>query len=260
MENGADERSTTVPVELRGCWQRAWIEHADGTRDDSSVVIWLQLDSDMADVRVPAHHPLRSRTGFDDCSIDELRMLADSDSSSGRTVCTPVSVGADGIRRATAEWFADGDGVAFQPVSAFPEPGLLEWHRDGVMIERAPSGAYVEEWHLLPGTRTPSSHQVDDAGRHLYRSGDALVLVRDRSVAVPRAARLAELVRDCGDDRDRIVALVDCEFSFARRAVDAGGSDTEGRDDHDGDACDEFVIEASTIPWRVGEVVHVDLR
>ena len=47
------ERRPTVPDELVGCWQRAWIEHADGTRDDTSLVIWLQLPSDMADVRLP---------------------------------------------------------------------------------------------------------------------------------------------------------------------------------------------------------------
>ncbi len=34
-----------------------------------------------------------------------------------------------------------------------PGPGLLEWNEDGsVMIERAPSGAYVEEWHRVPGS------------------------------------------------------------------------------------------------------------
>lgn len=236
----------TVPDELAGCWRRAWIEFADGTRDDTSVVIWLQLASDMADVRVPADHPLRSRAGFDDCTLDELRSLAGSESSSGHTVCTPVEVGDDGVRRATAEWFTGEAGVAFQPVSAFPEPGLLEWHGDDVLIERAPSGAYVEEWHLLPGTRSPASHHVDEHGRHVYRSGDAVVLVRDRAVAVPREARLDELVADCGDDRDRIVALVDCEFSFALARPGEEGP--------------VFVIEASTIPWRVGEVVDVGVR
>jgi hypothetical protein len=233
----------TVPDELTGCWQRAWIEYADGTRDDTTVVIWLQLGSEMADVRVPSDHPLRNRDGFDECSLDELRSLADSESSSGYTVCTPVTVGVDGIRRATAEWFTRGDGIAFHPVSAFPEPGLLEWVTDDVMIERAPSGAYVEEWHLLHDTRSPSTHHLDDRGRHLYRSGAAAVMVRDRAATVPRVARLDELVAECGDDRDRLVALVDCEFSFARSS---GG--------------DGFVIEASTIPWRVGKVLDVDLR
>ena len=132
----------TVPDALLGCWQREWIEFADGTRDDTTFVVWLQLPSLMADVRLSAAAlALAGRSSF---SMDELLVLAESDSSSGATVCTAI---VDGT--ATAEW---SSAVGFQPVSAFPEPGLLEWSADGtVMIERAPSGAYVEEWHLLPG-------------------------------------------------------------------------------------------------------------
>ncbi len=148
--------SQTVPAELVGCWRRAWIEFADGIRDDTSTVIWLQLQSKMADIRVSADQPGHDCSGLADCSLDELRTLAASESSSGYTTCTPIVVGDDGVRRATAEWFTRGHGVAFQPVSAFPEPGLLEWNDDGtVLYERAPSGAYVEEWRLIPGT---SSH------------------------------------------------------------------------------------------------------
>ena len=78
----------TVPDELFGCWQRRWIEFADGTRDDTSVVVWLQLPSLMADVRLSAAAlALAGRSSF---SLDELLVLADSDSSSGATTCTPV--------------------------------------------------------------------------------------------------------------------------------------------------------------------------
>lgn len=233
----------TVPVELRGCWRRAWIEFADGTRDDTSLVVWLQLESEMADVRLPAQRgTVVDRSGFDDCSLDELRALADSESSSGVTVCSPVAVGADDVRSATAEWVDGSHSVGFQPVSAFPEPGLLEWVADDVLIERAPSGAYVEEWHRLPGTTQPLHHLIDADGRHIYRAGDAAVVVCDRRPPLPRIARLDELVAECGDDQDRLVALVDCEFSFARRR---NGN---------------YVIEASTLPWREGAVIDVDLR
>lgn len=238
------DRPRTVPDELVGCWRRAWIEHADGTRDDTSLVIWLQLGSDMADVRLPADRgSVAARRGFDECNLDELRALADSESSSGFTACTPVTVDADGARRATAEWFSGDDGVAFQPVSAFPEPGLLEWVTDDVMIERAPSGAYVEEWRRLPGTVGPLSHRLDAAGRHVYVAGDAAVVVRDRLRPVVAEVRLDELIAACGDDRDAIVALVDCEFSFARRTDDG-----------------TYVVEASTLPWQEGTTVDVGLR
>lgn len=235
--------SESVPPELVGCWRRAWIEFADGIRDDTSVVIWLQLDRDMADLRIPADRgSVATRRGFDGCSLDELRALATSESSSGITACSPVTVGDDGVRRATASWSDGDDGIAFQPVSAFPEPGLLEWPADDVMIERAPSGAYVEEWRLMPGTRGPLAHHVGDDGVHVYRTGDAAIVVRDRPAPLTEAVRLDELVARCGDDRGGLVALVDCEFSFAVRHGD------------------RFVVEASTLPWREGAVVDVGLR
>jgi hypothetical protein len=234
--------SQPVPLELVGCWQRAWIEFADGNRDDTSTVIWLQLQSKMADIRVSIDQPGHDRSGLGACSLDELRALAASESSSGYTTCTPIVMGDDGVRRATAEWFTRGDGVAFQPVSAFPEPGLLEWNDDGtVLYERAPSGAYEEEWRLISGTSSDLQYRQRADGSEIYIAGSAAVLVRDRPHPIPRAARLQELVAECGDDRAAIERLIDCEFSFARQH---GSS---------------YVVEASTLPWNIGKVVDVDL-
>ncbi len=214
----------TVPDELLGCWQRQWIEFADGTRDDTSFVVWLQLPSLMADVRLSAEAlDLAGRSEF---SLDELLMLASSDSSSGATVCTPVVDGA-----ATAEWSSV---VGFQPVSAFPEPGLLAWSADGtVMIERAPSGAYVEEWHLLPESRGPLTHSVLADGSELYRAGAVGVLVRDRPGLVLSVSRLTELT-----DRVSLEAALNCEFSFCQL--------TDGL----------WTISHSTLPDRVGFEIY----
>jgi hypothetical protein len=234
--------SQTVPVELFGCWQRAWIEFADGTRDDTSTVIWLQLQSRMADIRVSIDQAGHGRGSLSDCSLDELRALAASESSSGYTTCTPIVIGDDGVRRATAEWFTRGHGVAFQPVSVFPEPGLLEWSDDGtVLYERAPSGAYVEEWRLIAGSSSGLEYQQRADGSEIYVAGSVAVLVRDRPNPILRAARLQELVAECGEDRDAIERLLDCEFSFARRQ----GS--------------KYAVEASTLPWNIGKVIDVDL-
>lgn len=230
-----------VPPLLRGCWRREWIRFADGTVDDTSTVIWLQLESKMVDVRVAADlDELASRAGLADCSVADLQRLAQSESSSGYTTCTPIQ-GDPAARSATAEWHTRGFGVAFQPVSAYPEPGLLEWNADGtVMTERAPSGAYVEEWHRMDGTSEPLVYRVLDPQRQLYVAGSVAVLVRERPVPVPRSARLAELMAET-DDPSRLAALVDCEFSVAER----------------GDGV--YRITASTLPWKVGGTLSVDL-
>ena len=218
--SGVGGSPASVPEELWGCWQRQWIEFADGSYDDTSLVVWLQLPSLMADVRLSAAAlalAQADRAGFDDCSLAELHLLASSESSAGATTCSPFVRGVDGVRRATAEWSST---VGFQVVSAFPEPGLLELDGPGTaLLERAPSGAYVEEWHLVPGTRDPLTNTALPDGSTWYRAGDVGVLVHDRRHAT---------------------APLDCEFSFARHADDA------------------FVVEASTLPWRVGTRLFVD--
>jgi hypothetical protein len=232
--------AATVPDLMFGCWKRAWIEFADGTRDDTTTVVWLQTESLMADVRIAADRgDIRRRAGLHECTTDELRVIAAADASSGFTECSPVDVDADGVRTATASWHTRGHGVNFQPVSAFPEPGLMSWNDDAtVMMERAPSGAYVEEWRLVPGSRDHLSvTRVDD--ETVYRAGPVAVFVRDRRVAIPRPARLQELLDDCAADRPMMEALLDCEFSVAE--LDNA----------------TWSITASTLPWREGEVLDV---
>lgn len=226
---------------MLGCWKRAWIEFSDGTRDDSTTVVWLQTDSFMVDVRIPVDRPVPSdRAALSQCSVDELRAIASSDASSGFTECGSPVVDASGQRSATASWHTRGHGVNFQPVSAFPEPGMMTWNDDAtVMMERAPSGAYVEEWRLVPGSRAPLT-VTHGADATRYRAGPVAVLVRDRRVPIPRPARLHELLDEYAPDRSMMEALLDCEFSVA---------ELEGK---------HWTIAASTLPWREGQVLHVD--
>ena len=182
----------------------------DGSSDTESTVLWLQLESAMVDVRIPA--------GMEDPLACEA--------STGHTTCTPVETGGDGIRRASAEWHTRGpDDIAIHPVSAFPERGLLEWNEDGsVMIERAPSGAYVEEWHRLPGSAERLAEHRTDSRHRLYVAGDVAVVVTDER-------------RDAGSP---------LEVEFAICEPVRGQS--------------EWRIVASTLPGRVGEDIDVGLR
>lgn len=234
----------SVPELLRGAWRRAWIRFVDGTVDDTSTVVWVQLEHRMADIRVPAGHgDLAGRGSLATCTIGELRRLATGDSSTGSTSCSAIEIDADGVRRATAEWFDSVGDVAFQPVSAFPEPGLLEWSDDGtVMTERAPSGAYVEQWERMPDSSQPLMHVELDDRAEVFVAGAVAILVRDRLRPLPVVARLDALVADARDDRAAVEALVDCEFSLAVRRGD------------------DYLITASTHPWRAGEVLDVDVR
>lgn len=235
-------QTATVPELMYGCWRRAWIEFSDGTIDDTSMVLWLQTESKMADVRIAADRlDMSSRANLRECTLDELRAIAGGEASSGYTECGPVALDSNGSRSATASWHTRGHAVNFQPVSAFPEPGLITWNDDAtVMIERAPSGAYVEEWRLVSGSRDTLSVTHAD-GTITYRAGSVAVFVRDRAMPIPRLARLDELLDEYADDRSMIEALLDCEFSVAE--VNDG----------------KWIITASTLPWREGKVLDVDM-
>lgn len=199
----------SVPDLLRGAWQRASIVNSDGSSDTESTVLWLQLDSAMVDIRIPV----------------DMKDPLMCEASTGHTTCTPIETGSDGIRRATAQWHTRGpDDIAIHPVSAYPEPGLLEWNEDGsVMTERAPSGAYVEQWHRLPGSTERLIEQRTDSRHRLYAAGDI-------------AVRVADNRRDDGSP-------FDVEFAICTPCA----SDTDWR------------IVASTLPGRVGGRIDVDL-
>lgn len=185
------------------------IVNDDGTSDTDSLVVWLQLDSTMVDVRIPVD------------SGDPFTCEA----STGYTTCTSIETGCDGIRRATAEWHTRGpDDIAIHPISAFPEPGLLEWNEDGsVMIERAPSGAYVEEWHRLPGSTERLIEHRTDVGHRVYVAGDLAVVVND--------------------DRSETTSPFDVEFAICEPVRNES----------------TWRIVASTLPGRIGEDVHVGI-
>ena len=108
------------------------------------------------------------------------------------------------------------------------------------MIERAPSGAYVEDWRLQPASQAFGAHLTRRnaaAPTCLYVAGDHAILARNRSQAVPADKTLLELARESRCDEQCLRELLDCEFSYARRARSGG----------------EYVIELSTFPWREGQ-------
>ena len=199
----------SVPELLRGAWKRASIVNDDGSSDTDSIVLWLQLESAMVDVRIPVD--------TEDPSACEA--------STGQTRCTPIETDDEGIRRATAEWHTRGPhDIAIHPVSAFPEPGLLEWNEDGsVMIERAPSGAYVEEWHRVSGPADRLVEYRTDSRHRTYITGELAVVVTD----------------DRGDDQSPF----EVEFAICEPADDRS----------------RWRIVASTLPGRVGEGLDVGL-
>ena len=223
----------SVPDTLFGCWVRRYIRFKDGSADTTTRVVWLQTLSGVADMRISADRPcLQSRGSLAECNRDELLALAASqDCFTGRTIYE-----ADTFPYPTAKWPVEDHRIRFQPAVTFPEDGWMHWNADRTsIIERAPSGAYEEEWWWVTGSRTFAAH-LTSAGGSLHVAGDHAIFARDRKVKLPADKTLLELARSAGND-DRLRELVDCEFSYARRRTAAG----------------EYPIELSTLPWREGQ-------
>jgi hypothetical protein len=176
--------SVTVPTRLLGCWYRRYIRFPDGTEDTSTRVIWVQTLSGVGDIRVPATRPdLRARSGLADCSKEELLALAEQDCFCGVTLFNSKAKPFP-----TASWPKESYLFRFQPVITFPEPGWMEWLEGGTcMIERAPSGAYVEDWRLQPASQA--------FGAHLTRSWREI------------AHKLSPRTKRCWSSRARVDAM-----------------------------------------------------
>jgi hypothetical protein len=231
----------TVPDHMIGCWIRRCIQFADGTRDTTTRVIWVQTASGMGDMRIRADRlPMPHRAGLDDCSDSELLSLSDQDCSCAMTVLDETT-----RPHPTATWPAGDYGFAMQPVDSFPEPGWFEWREQGTcMMEWAPSGAYEEDWRLQSRVRDFAMHLVraDAPVRTcLYIAGDHAMLARDRGVRVEQKRPLSDLVSARLQERAPVSALLDCEFSFARRR--------SGR---------RYEIQISSLPWREGATIDLN--
>jgi len=225
----------SVPDRMLGCWQRRYIRFANGGEDTSTRVIWLQTASGMADMRIAATRPdLRRRTSLDECNNEELLALADQDCSCGIT-----RLDGSATPWPTATWENADFGYALQPVSLYPEPGWFDWREDGhCMMEWAPSGAYEEDWRLLPGSRGDALHLVHRglaATENLFIAGNHLVYARNRTAAVPEPRPLRELIAARLRDRNLVRALLDFEMSYAARV-------SEG----------SYRIALSSLPWKEG--------
>jgi hypothetical protein len=280
--------------------------------DDTSFVVWLQTGRRCADLRLKQRHPAHpsslssppqqhrqlatttARSEADGwlgcCRVSPpwrwslagraapglgLGLLEAAGSARGGVMLDgdDAAVAAPAHRLAgTADWFEDESCGGLPTTSKYPEPGELR--RVGeTLLEFAPSGAYVEDWRLQPGSAglvaslvlLPGDDDDDDdddasqpqRGTHLVVCGEHEMLVRDRpfgsvdlrpyTEGVGAALPLEDHVRrlllpmegaaDAGADAGveaEVAALLDFEVSYAMR----GG-----------------VVTASTHPERVGSAL-----
>ena len=224
------------PADLVGPVRRTLLVRADGSRDTSTRVVWLQGPSLFVDLRLPATEPA-APAGLDGpgslagATTEQLQPLASREGFAGR-------------------FHLDGDLarwdrlVDWHPPTGVPDEGTLACDGD-VVVETGVHAPYVEHWRPEPDAATdavPDAAAVllhENGSRRtgvLVRVGARFGLARGRAVPLPDGGSLPDLLA-AADPADR-ASLLDCEVSLGR--VEAGG---------------RWVVELSTLPWRVGRDV-----
>ncbi|MDM0047393.1 hypothetical protein [Variovorax sp. J22R115] len=235
IEKHARPAMHRVPEWMMGLYRRHIIAFADGTSDIETQVFWLQSRNFSIDLRMPrqADHVAQAKP-LAAYTREELAVLAQYEGWVAQSVW-------DG------EQLVWRDPTAFQLHDRWPEPAPLR-RVGNCMIEFAPSGAYVEDWRLLPSAPGPlvglrliderelGSARVLHRGGGLIVSGDHAGLVLGRAEAPVVSAPLRRHVLAATGNAEVLGPLMNFEASIAH------GSMREG-----------FRVTHSTCPGRIGQ-------
>jgi hypothetical protein len=212
---------------LSGLWRRSLLAFADGGRDETSAVFWLQAEPHFADLRQPAGAPDFSHMrGMDDLTADDCAWLAKQQ-------------GFAGVFRQCDDCFEWVRMIDYCPPGPFKDIGRLYWKGD-VLVEEGRDVPYVEHWHRDAPAGGPVAALVlaapaNGAAGCLVRAGADFFYARGRAAPIAAGANLAALVAAAPLEAAR--RLLDCEISQGR---------IEGR---------TWRISRSTLPFRVGDAL-----
>lgn len=209
---------------------------ADGRSDRTTAVHWGQTGSLYVDLRIPAGRPLaRGRQSLEMFEDDELLRLAAQKGFAGHILM-------EGNR---CTWIRYVD---YQPGTGRPDSGLLRLEGD-TLYEEGDATSIVGSGYQEIYHRVGKTDRCSIALRALASSGpagqrDAVLVVldnrflyaRNRSVPLPPAKSLADLVKAAAGDRHKIHAYLDCEISLG--TIDGTGV---------------WRVDASTFPFREGQ-------
>ncbi len=218
--------------EMPGMWRRALLIHADGVRDATTQVRWLQAQKLFVDLRQAAQLPdfLKVRC-LNDLNAEECAQLALQEGFAGH-------FNFDGD---CFEWLRLID---FQPRGRFADAGWL-WWEDEILMEAGRDEPYLEHWQRDPTvvTRPMVAVHLRDpqAGTTAVaiQLGTVFMYARDRPMQLPPGRSLADCVAGASS-LAAARAMLDCEITLGSAAFGAN------------------VILASTHPWRLSEYFQID--
>jgi isopenicillin N synthase-like dioxygenase len=219
-----------APPVLTGCWSRSLLVRADGSRDTTTQVTWLQAGSAYVDLRQPADLPQLAGRPLAELDRSSLQALAIQEAFAGTTsqdgpVCT---------------WTRDID---LSPLQGSADVGTVRLDGD-VLVEEGVHEPYVEHWHLTEPVAPYVAVMLRDPATGepalLLRTGNRFGWARGRRAPLATGT-LGALVASAATDDDAR-ALLDVEVSLGRVG------------------CDGWPVERSSLPDRVGQDVRLVLE
>jgi hypothetical protein len=201
-----------VPDELTGLWRREVMIRADGGRDTSTRVLWLQTRGLFADIRIPGDRPKRptaqSFADYDDAELVKLAAMYGF-------------AGSFAVEGSFCRWLRSLD---YQPPGGPPDEADCRLEGD-LLIELGSN--YREDWRreTPPGAPVTSFTLEEDDARPgrvglLVLAGDHFIQIQDRPVALPEAPSLAGLVSSdlAAGARDRACGRLAMKIAYGRIA------------------------------------------
>ncbi|MVV50829.1 hypothetical protein EJA72_21690 [Pseudomonas sp. PB120] len=223
-----------VPDWMLGFYKRRAISFANGLTDTDTHVCWFQSRHFTIDLRLPLEDRQVPAKPLLACSAEELQTLANYEG--WEALCS--------WEGEVLSWHTD---TSLQLHNRWPEPGVLK-RIGNCMIEFAPSGAYVEDWRLLPsapgvliGLRLIEEKELESGIVH-HRGGGLIVCGEHAAMVLGRAdplvgdVPLRDLVARNGHDPDWLNRTFNFETSVAAGSLDHG-----------------FNVTLSTCARRVGQ-------
>lgn len=171
-----------VPPAYRGVWTRTLLE-TPYSRDDTTVVRWMQLGRWHADLRIPAAARVdRLVGGLSNDSPEQLALLATQQGFCGVSQVIRTAAGE------VCTWLRLVD---YQPPGPHPDAGLMVFESPDCVIETGVHGVYREIWQRLPNSTgrqiaLAEREGTDDlAPARLFGAGQYLMRVRPGMQAGP---------------------------------------------------------------------------
>lgn len=215
---------------LVGCWERSLLTTADGRRDTTTDVTWLQGRTFYVDLRTAA------------LAADLSGVACLRDLSTEQALALAATEGFAGVLAADGPWARWVRLVDLQPPAPALDEGRLVQHADRV-IETGRDGSYQEHWHRAERATTPTAglllrETTTGATGVLVRVGEDVGWASGRAVPLTDGRSLAEHVAAAASTEDA-QDLLGTEVATGR--VGPGG----------------IVLTRTSLPWRTGALLDV---